>query len=69
MSRYVAFLRGVTPQNPSKSALCQCLEASGYAEVRTVLSNAWWCCPCDQRSVSRSRIHVVALPLGRGVPR
>lgn len=39
MSRYVAFLRGVSPQNLSMAALRQCLEASGYAEVRTVLSS------------------------------
>ncbi|MCC6245675.1 MAG: DUF1697 domain-containing protein [Gemmatimonadaceae bacterium] len=39
MSRYVAFLRGVSPQNLSMAALRQCLEATGYAEVRTVLSS------------------------------
>jgi uncharacterized protein (DUF1697 family) len=39
MSRYVAFLRGVSPQNLSMAVLRQCLEACGYAEVRTVLSS------------------------------
>jgi uncharacterized protein (DUF1697 family) len=39
MPRYVAFLRGVSPQNLSMAALRQCLEAAGYDDVRTILSS------------------------------
>jgi uncharacterized protein (DUF1697 family) len=39
MPRYVAFLRGVSPQNLSMAVLRECLESSGYADVRTVLSS------------------------------
>jgi uncharacterized protein (DUF1697 family) len=39
MSRYVALLRGVSPQNLSMAALRECLEAAGYADVRTILSS------------------------------
>jgi uncharacterized protein (DUF1697 family) len=39
MPRYVAFLRGVSPQNLSMASLRQCLDAAGYGDVRTVLSS------------------------------
>jgi uncharacterized protein (DUF1697 family) len=39
MPRYVALLRGVSPQNLSMAELRRCLEAAGYAEVRTVLAS------------------------------
>lgn len=39
MTRYVAFLRGVSPMNCSMPALTACLEAAGYDEVRTLLSS------------------------------
>ena len=39
MSRYVAFLRGVSPQNLSMATLRACLDTAGYADVRTVLSS------------------------------
>jgi uncharacterized protein (DUF1697 family) len=39
MPRYVAFLRGVYPQNLSMTELRRCLEAAGYADVRTVLAS------------------------------
>lgn len=39
MARYVAFLRGVSPMNASMPALRGCLEAAGFAEVRTLLSS------------------------------
>ncbi len=39
MPRYVALLRGVSPQNASMSALKQCFEAAGFTNVRTVLSS------------------------------
>lgn len=39
MPRYVAFLRGVSPQNLSMAELRRCLEAAGYADVRTVLAS------------------------------
>ncbi|MFT3719379.1 DUF1697 domain-containing protein [Pseudorhodoferax sp.] len=39
MPRYVALLRGVSPQNCSMPALRRSLEAAGFARVRTVLSS------------------------------
>jgi uncharacterized protein (DUF1697 family) len=39
MPRYVAFLRGVSPQNASMPALRSCFEAAGFGGVRTVLSS------------------------------
>lgn len=39
MPRFVALLRGVSPQNLSMSALRECLDAAGYDNVRTVLSS------------------------------
>ena len=39
MTRYVAFLRGVSPMNASMPALRGCLEDAGFAAVRTVLSS------------------------------
>lgn len=39
MMRYVAFLRGVSPQNLSMTALRDCLSEAGYTDVRTLLSS------------------------------
>lgn len=39
MPRHVAFLRGVSPQNLKMADLKACLERSGFANVRTVLSS------------------------------
>lgn len=39
MPRYIAFLRGVSPTNLQMSQLRDCLEASGFSEVKTVLSS------------------------------
>lgn len=39
MPRYVAFLRGVSPQNARMPELKQCFEAAGFSNVRTVLSS------------------------------
>jgi len=37
--RYVALLRGVSPQNLRMDALRRCVEEAGFADVRTVLSS------------------------------
>jgi hypothetical protein len=37
--RYVAFLRGVTPQNAGMADLKRCFESAGFGEVRTVLAS------------------------------
>lgn len=37
MPRYVAFLRGVSPQNCTMPALHACFESAGFGAVRTVL--------------------------------
>ena len=39
MTRYLAFLRGVTPQNARNAELRQALEAAGFAGVRTILAS------------------------------
>ena len=39
MPRYVAFLRGVSPQNARMSELKRSFEASGFTNVRTVLTS------------------------------
>jgi uncharacterized protein (DUF1697 family) len=39
MPRYVAFLRGVSPQNLSMALLRECLTTTGYTDVRTILSS------------------------------
>lgn len=37
--RYLAFLRGVTPQNAKMADLKRCFESAGFGEVRTVLAS------------------------------
>ncbi|MBB2486177.1 DUF1697 domain-containing protein [Mitsuaria sp. WAJ17] len=39
MPRYIALLRGVSPQNARMPVLKACLEDAGYTEVRTLLSS------------------------------
>ena len=39
MPRYVAFLRGVSPQNASMPVLKACFEGAGFTNVRTLLSS------------------------------
>lgn len=39
MPRYVAFLRGVSPQNAKMPELKACFESAGFTSVRTVLSS------------------------------
>lgn len=39
MTRYVAFLRGVSPMNCRMAELKACFEAAGFAGVKTVLSS------------------------------
>jgi uncharacterized protein (DUF1697 family) len=39
MTRYAAFLRGVSPTNARMPDLARAFEAAGFAEVRTVLSS------------------------------
>ena len=39
MTRYVAFLRGVSPQNAKMPALKACFEAAGFEHVRTILGS------------------------------
>ena len=39
MSRYVAFLRGVSPMNAKMPELKRCFEEAGFGNVRTVLSS------------------------------
>jgi uncharacterized protein (DUF1697 family) len=39
MTRYVAFLRGVSPMNAKMPELKRCFEAAGFTDVKTVLSS------------------------------
>ena len=39
MTRYVAFLRGVSPVNAKMPELKHCFETAGFSEVRTLLSS------------------------------
>lgn len=39
MSRYVAFLRGVSPSNANMAELTRCFEGAGFTNVRTILSS------------------------------
>ncbi|MBU6441240.1 MAG: DUF1697 domain-containing protein, partial [Betaproteobacteria bacterium] len=39
MTRYLAFLRGVSPVNASMPALRAAFEAAGFGQVRTVLGS------------------------------
>lgn len=39
MSRYIAFLRGVSPMNARMTELKRCFEAAGFSEVKTLLSS------------------------------
>src|SRR5262245_19060225 len=39
MSRYVAFLRGVSPENAKMQDLKRCFESAGFTNVKTVLAS------------------------------
>lgn len=39
MSRYVAFLRGVSPMNAKMPDLKRCFESAGFTDVKTVLAS------------------------------
>lgn len=39
MTRYIAFLRGVSPMNLRMPDLKRCLEAAGFTDVKTLLSS------------------------------
>ena len=39
MTRYVAFLRGVSPMNAKMPQLKRCFEVAGFTDVKTVLSS------------------------------
>lgn len=43
MTRYVAFLRGVSPTNVRMPELKACFESAGFADVRTVLASGNVC--------------------------
>jgi uncharacterized protein (DUF1697 family) len=54
MTRYVAFLRGVSPLNAKMPELKRCFELAGFSEVKTVLSSGN--VVFDSRSTSLSAI-------------
>lgn len=69
MSRYVAFLRGVSPQNAKSTDLKRLFEAAGFANVRTILSSGNVAFDVASKSEAAIERRVEALlqeSLGRG---
>lgn len=52
MSRFVAFMRGVSPMNCKMAELKRCLERSGFENVKTILSSGNAAFDARSRSVS-----------------
>lgn len=63
MTRYVAFLRGVSPQNAKMPALKACFEAAGFEHVRTILGSGN--VAFDARTFLRRPAESVRLAIGR----
>jgi uncharacterized protein (DUF1697 family) len=58
MQTYAAFLRGVSPMNVQMPELKRCLEATGFSDVRTLLSsgNAVFCSRAASRAALERRL-------------
>ena len=68
MPRYVAFLRGVSPQNLAMSDLRAVLEAARFTDVRTILSSgnaAFTSALKDESAVERAAERAMQKLLGR----
>ncbi|HEX4935676.1 MAG TPA: DUF1697 domain-containing protein [Gemmatimonadaceae bacterium] len=68
MPRYVAFLRGVTPQNLAMARLRAAMEQAGFADVRTVLSSgnvAFSTRATGEESLARRVESAIASTVGR----
>lgn len=71
MTRFVAFLRGVSPANASMPSLKAAFEAAGFANVRTILSSgnvAFDSDITDEREIERCAGDAIASQLGRRFP-
>lgn len=71
MPRYVAFLRGVSPSNAKMADLRRCVEAAGFAAVKTVLSSGNVAFDASSKSVGaieRRIEEALARLLGRRFP-
>lgn len=69
MSRYVAFLRGVSPMNARMTELKRCFEAAGFLEVKTLLSSGNVVFNAQSSSLSsleRRAEHAMQSELGHG---
>lgn len=58
MPRYVALLRGVSPQNAKMPELKACFESSGFTSVRTVLSSGN--VVFDSKQTNQTEIELIA---------
>jgi uncharacterized protein (DUF1697 family) len=69
MPRYVAFLRGFSPQNASSASLSQAFEQVGFTHVTTVLSSGNVVFDASSRSeaaIERRAEDALVTSLGRG---
>ena len=60
MPRYVAFLRGVSPQNARMADLKKCFEAAGFTNVITVISSGNVVFNTRRRDLARLEAHIEA---------
>jgi uncharacterized protein (DUF1697 family) len=68
MTRYVAFLRGVSPRNAKMPALKACFESAGFDHVRTILGSgnvAFDARPSSVDSIARRATVAMQEELGR----
>lgn len=71
MPRYVALLRGVSPQNASMPALARCVEAAGFTAVKTLLASgnvAFTARAGSEAALARKLEAAIAADLGREFP-
>lgn len=71
MPRYLALLRGVSPQNASMPALKRCLENAGFTEVKTLLASgnvAFTARAGTEAALTRKLEAAIAADLGREFP-
>jgi len=67
MTRYVAFLRGISPMNLKMPELKRCFESAGFTEVKTLLSsgNVVFNAKGNASSVERRAEEAMSKDLGR----
>lgn len=71
MARYLAFLRGVSPQNAAMPALKRCFEDAGFTDVKTLLASgnvAFTARAGTEAALTRKLEAAIAAGLGREFP-